>query len=143
MQYYQNREPYNRNRNWWETLCDTRNTIHVKLHVYNLNDNHSAVWLLYGTPSRNTQRAREGGFRYLSGRNEFYEDFYTRQVSGMRIGYDLYNRLRGDIIIPVSKLVGDTPMDVLRGGGFELTVEVDFEAFRRGDDHACVTTLRR
>jgi len=143
MQYYQNREPYRRNRDWWETLCDTRNAIHVKLRVHNLNDNYSEVWLLYGTPSRNTQRAREGGFRFLSGRNEFREDFYTRQVSGMRIGYDVNNRLRGDIIIPVDKLVGNTPIDVLRAGGFELTVEVNFDAYRRGDDHACVTSIRR
>jgi len=133
-------------QDWWDTYVRTNRDIRISVRVYNLNDRYSAVWLLYGTPSRNTAKAREGFFRFFSGRGgrgEFYTDFQTREISGMRIGYDQGNRFVRDIIIPVDKLVGDTSIDVLRSGGYNLDIEADFDAFSNGDDRAVKTSLKK
>lgn len=127
---------------WWETLVHTNYNIRVSVHVFHLADHYSSVWMLYGTPSRNTDKARQGYFRYLRGNGEFDADFQTREVSGMRIGYDLSGRFVRDIIIPVSKLVGDTPDYILRRGNFNLGVVADFDRYYNGDDSGVRTTLR-
>jgi len=131
-------------RSWYNTFLTTRHTIRVHVRVYNIADRYSKVWLLYGTHSRNTRKAKQGFFRYLRERyDEFYTDFSTKEVSGMRIGYDIRNRLERDIYISAERLVGDTPSSILREGGYDISLDVDFDEYWNGNDDALSTRLKR
>ncbi|MFB0566891.1 MAG: hypothetical protein ACETWK_14590 [Candidatus Aminicenantaceae bacterium] len=131
-------------RNWYNKLVSTRRSIRIHVRVFNLADRYSRVWLLYGTHSRNTRKARQGFFRYLKERyDEFYTDFTTREISGMRIGYDLRNRLQRDVYISAERIVGDTPSNILREGGYDISVDVDFDEYWNGYEDAVSTRLKR
>jgi hypothetical protein len=132
-----------RNR-WYDVLCTTRRGIKVYVNLFNLRGRYSRVWVLYGTPSRNTRKARRGFFKYMSEtRNGFFTSFTTNEVSGMRIGYDLRGRLQRSVYITPERIIGNTSSSVLRAGGYTIEVDIDFDEYWHGYYDAVSTRLRR
>ncbi|MBN1272537.1 MAG: hypothetical protein JXB26_09725 [Candidatus Aminicenantes bacterium] len=129
---------------WYDVLCTTRRNIKVFVNVFNIRQRYSRVWVLYGTQSRNTRKARQGFFQYMRReRNGYFASFTTREVSGMRIGIDYRGRLQRSVYISPERIVGNTPNHILTEGAYTIEVDVNFDDYDRGYEDAVSTRLVR